>query len=83
MELCVPFFISNHANAFKVDAEIKFKKIYTKNGGKWRFSMNKNRIYRPKISDFRQFSDRNSLYYGIFSIYYFLHVSKVTRTCFK
>jgi hypothetical protein len=54
MELCVPFFSSNHANAFKVDTfswtEIKFKKIYTKNGGKWRFSMNKNRIYRPKIS---------------------------------
>ena len=29
MELCVPFFIYNHANAFKVDAEIKFKK-YTR-----------------------------------------------------
>ena len=54
MELCVPFFISNHSNTFKVDTLVKLKKIkiYMKKGGKWRFSMNKNRIYRPKISDF-------------------------------
>jgi hypothetical protein len=34
MELCVPFFSSNHANAFKVDTfswtEKKFKKKYTR-----------------------------------------------------
>ena len=55
MELCVPFFISNHSNAFKVDTLVKLKqiKIYMKKGGKWRFAMNKNCIVGQKsvISD--------------------------------
>jgi hypothetical protein len=72
--------IKNYQNLVQFSFSPAFRQqissmIYTKNGGKWRFSMNKNRIHRPKISDFRQLSDRNSSYYGIFSIYYFLHVS--------
>jgi hypothetical protein len=52
MELCVPFFISNHANAVKVDTFSQTEKK-RKHARKRRFAMNKNCIVGQKsvISD--------------------------------
>jgi hypothetical protein len=75
--------IKNYQNLVQFSFSPAFRQQISSMLHLFRQVLNKNRIYRPKISDFRQLSDRNSSYYGIFSIYYFLHVSKVTRTCFK